>query len=82
MKIATLILLLECTLSSKISISQEIYELSSELEDFAVEIRYPDSSFQLSDEEVKQAIKISKMLRGFVLNEMNLIIDYNDIKKD
>jgi len=69
-------------LSSHISISQELYETASELEDFAVEIRYPDSSIDLSDNEIQRTFTIAKVIRSFVLFQMNLDIDYTDIKKE
>jgi HEPN domain-containing protein len=68
-------------LSSKIEISNDLYDNSSELEDFAVEIRYPDTSIELSDDEIQKALKISKIIRGFVLAQMNMTIDYEDVKK-
>ena len=69
-------------ISQKIQISDEFYDICSELEDFAVEIRYPDTSIDLSDEEIQQALKIAKQVRGFVLTQMNLTIDYTDVKKE
>jgi HEPN domain-containing protein len=69
-------------LSQKIEISNELYDNASELEDFAVEIRYPDTSVDLSDDEIQQAFKITKLIRAFVLAQMNLTIDYEDVKKE
>ena len=69
-------------LSSQIAISQELFETASELEDFAVEIRYPDTSIDLSDDEIEHAFKTSKLIRIFVLTQMNLEIDYNDVSKE
>ena len=69
-------------LSEKIEISVDLYDNASELEDFAVEIRYPDSSVDLSDDEIQQAFKIAKLIRAFVISQMNLTIDYSDVKKE
>ena len=69
-------------ISQKIDISNELYDNASELEDFAVEIRYPDTSIDLSDVEVVQAFEIAKQIRAFVLKQMNLTIDYEDVKKE
>jgi HEPN domain-containing protein len=69
-------------LSQKIEISNDLYDNASELEDFAVEIRYPDTSVDLSDVEIQQAFKIAKLIRVFVLSQMNLSIDYSDVKKE
>ncbi len=69
-------------LSQKIEISNELFDSASVLEDFAVEIRYPDTSVDLSDDEIQQAFKITKLIRAFVLSQMNLTIDYEDVKKE
>ena len=69
-------------ISQKIQISNELYDNASELEDFAVEIRYPDTSIDLSDDEIQQAFKIAKLIREFVLMQMSLTIDYDDVKKE
>ena len=69
-------------LSSKIEITNELYDNASELEDFAVEIRYPDTSIDLADEEIQQAFKIAKLIRSFVLTQMDLTVDYEDVKKE
>ena len=55
--------------------------MASELEDFAVEIRYPDTTIELTNEDLLLAFSITKEFRGFVLNKMNLNIDYTDINK-
>jgi HEPN domain-containing protein len=39
-------------ISTKIPINDEVYDSASILEDFAVEIRYPDTSIELSDEDI------------------------------
>jgi len=69
-------------ISQKVEISDELYDNASELEDFAVEIRYPDTSVDLSDDEIQQAFKIAKLIRAFVLTQMNLTVDYEDVKKE
>lgn len=69
-------------LSHKIEISDELYDYASELEDFAVEIRYPDTTIELTDDDIKQAFKIAKLIRAFVLSQMKMTIDYSDVKKE
>jgi len=69
-------------LSTKIQITNELYDNASELEDYAVEIRYPDTSIVLSNNEIKQAFWIAKLIREFVLSQMKLTIDYKDVTKD
>lgn len=63
-------------------ITNELYDNASELEDFAFEIRYPDTSVELSEDEIQHAFKIAKLIRAFVLLQMNLNIDYEDVKKE
>jgi HEPN domain-containing protein len=71
------------SLVSKIdAISNELFDIASELEDFAIEIRYPDTTIDLSDDDLQQAFKIAKIFREFVLSKMNLAIDYEDVKKE
>ena len=69
-------------ISQKIVLSDKLYDNASELEDFAIEIRYPDTSIDLTDDEIQQAFKIVKLIRKFVLTQMDLTIDYDDIKKE
>lgn len=47
----------------------------TELEDYAVEIRYPDSEIDLTDEEIKNALSISKEVRSYIIAKMNIQID-------
>lgn len=69
-------------LSQKIEIPDELFDNASELEDFAVDIRYPDTSVELSDNEIQQAFKIAKLIRAFVINQSGLTIDYEDVIKE
>ena len=69
-------------LSQKIEIPDELFDNASELEDFAVDIRYPDTSVELSDDEIQQAFKIAKLIRAFVINQSGLTIDYEDVIRE
>jgi HEPN domain-containing protein len=69
-------------ISAKIEVIDEIYDNASILEDFAIEIRYPDTHIDLSDEDIQQAFQISKLIRKYVLNLMSITIDYEDVKKE
>ena len=73
---------LQGLLSQKIEIPDELFDNASELEDFAVDIRYPDTSVELSDDEIQQAFKIAKLIRAFVINHSGLTIDYEDVIKE
>ena len=69
-------------LSQKVEISDELFDNASELEDFAVDIRYPDTSVELSDDEIQKAFEIAKLIRAFVINQSGLTIDYEDVIKE
>ena len=69
-------------LSQKIEIPDELFDNASELEDFAVDIRYPDTSVELSDDEIQQAFMIAKLIRAFVISQSGLTIDYEDVIKE
>lgn len=58
---------------------ERYYDPVSELQSYAVEVRYPNETIYLTDAEVKNALKIAKEIRDFVTNKMNVKIDYNDI---
>ena len=55
------------------------YDTVSELQGYAVEIRYPNETIYLSNEKVEKAMMIAKNVRDFVTGKMNMKIDYNDI---
>ena len=58
---------------------EDYYEDISELQGYAVEIRYPNETIFLSNEKVEKAIQIAKNVRGLVTSKMNVTIDYNEI---
>jgi HEPN domain-containing protein len=55
------------------------YDTLSELQGYAVEIRYPNETIYLSNEKVENAMIIAKNLREFVVKKINVSVDYNDI---
>ena len=55
------------------------YDLLSELQGYAVEVRYPNDTIYLSSEKVKNAIQIAKEIRDLVTRKTSLNIDYNEI---
>lgn len=66
-------------LSQNILISDDLFEMAAELEDYSVEIRYPETIIELTNEDLKNALTISKRFREFVLTGINLTIDYEEI---
>jgi len=55
------------------------YDTVSELQGYAVEIRYPNETIYLSGEKVENALRIAKNLRDFITRKMNISVDYNEI---
>ena len=58
---------------------EEYYDKVSELQGYAVEIRYPNETIYLSNEKVEKAMSIAKTVRELVVLKMNFTIDYHDI---
>ena len=58
---------------------EKFYDIVSELQGYAVEIRYPEEVIFLSKEKVENAIAIAKNVREIVVLKLNLTIDYNEI---
>ena len=55
------------------------YDTVSELQGYAVEIRYPNETIFISNEKVEKAMRFAKEVREFVTGKMNITVDYNDI---
>lgn len=55
------------------------YEKLSELQGYAVEIRYPNEIIFLSKEIVEKAIMLAKELRRELTGKMKIVVDYNKI---
>lgn len=55
------------------------YEIVSELQGYAIEVRYPNETIFLSNEKVEKALMIASNMRELVTLQMNVTIDYNDI---
>jgi HEPN domain-containing protein len=59
------------------TVEQVWFEKALELQDFAVEIRYPDMVIELSNTEIETAIEISKDFRKFILVKLKIDIDFD-----
>ncbi|MBN2634926.1 MAG: HEPN domain-containing protein [Prolixibacteraceae bacterium] len=66
-------------ISQKDSDFENYYDTVSELQGYAVEIRYPNETVFLSNEKVENAMRLAKEIREFVTRKMNITVDYNDI---
>ena len=66
-----LVYLLEL-INEKETVSEIWFDKASALEDFGVEIRYPDTKIQLSDSDIVEALLIAKEFREFIITKLNL----------
>ena len=74
-----LVLLLE-QISQSDTIEEQWFDKAIEMQDYAVEIRYPDDILELSDDDIKKAILTAKEFRKLILTKHQIEIDFNDIK--
>ena len=58
---------------------EHYYDVFSELQGYAVEIRYPNETVFLINEKVEKVIVTTKNVRDFVTKKLNISIDYNEI---
>lgn len=58
---------------------ENFYDRVSELQGYAVEIRYPNETIFLSNEKIEKVMIIAKNIRDLVTRKMNLFVDYNEI---
>ena len=58
---------------------ESFYDSLSELQSYAVEIRYPNDTIYVSKEKVEKAIGKAKKIRDIVTLKANISIDYNEI---
>lgn len=56
------------------------FEKALELQDYAIEVRYPDHKIDLTDTNVESAIQIAREFRDWILERLNIQIDFDDIK--
>jgi len=52
------------------SLSDELFDLIAELQDYAVEVRYPDTIIELSDDDILSAIKIAMTFRNLFISKI------------
>ena len=58
---------------------ESYYDTFSEIQGYAVEVRYPNETIYLSKEKVEKAIIIAKKIRDLVISKIKITIDYNQI---
>lgn len=57
----------------------KLYDVVSELESYAVEVRYPNEIIYLTSEKIEKAIEVAKMIRKKVTYDIGVTIEYNEI---
>ena len=56
-----------------------LFDFVSELESYAVEVRYPNEIIYLTSEKIEKAITVAKTIRKKVTEDIGISIDYNEI---
>jgi HEPN domain-containing protein len=59
--------------------SESFYDPVSEMQGYAVELRYPNETIYLSNEKVEKALLLAKEIRDFVIYKMGISVDSNSI---
>ena len=59
-------------------VDNTLFEKALEIQDYAVEIRYPDSIIELTDEDINSAIEIARDFRVWILKKLDLEIEFDD----
>lgn len=73
-----LVYLLELIATKDSDFEQYLFTVS-ELQSYAVEVRYPNETIYLSKTQVEKAIDIAKNIRDIITIKMNIEVDYNQI---
>ncbi len=58
------------------------FNIVSELQSYAVEVRYPNETIFLTKDQVENAMKIAKEIRTLITGKMGISVDYNKIIDD
>ncbi|MBE0639992.1 MAG: HEPN domain-containing protein [Bacteroidales bacterium] len=53
------------------SVSDDLFDLIAELQDYAVEVRYPDTIIELTDDDISKAIEITRVFRNLFLSKIS-----------
>lgn len=58
-------------------IDHQRFEKIFELQDYAIEMRYPDEFIDLSDDDIDSAIRIAREFRSFILSKAGLTLPFD-----
>jgi len=53
-------------------VSDNLFDNAAELQDYAIEVRYPDTIIELSDKDILRAIEIARFFRQILLAKMKI----------
>jgi HEPN domain-containing protein len=53
-------------------VSDNLFDNAAELQDYAIEVRYPDTIIELSDKDIIRAIEIARFFRKIFLAKMKI----------
>jgi len=60
------------------AMSDELFDMAAVLQDYSIEVRYPDNIIELSNEDIEKAITITRDFRQLFLSKMNLSFDRDE----
>ena len=66
-------------ITEKETITQDYYNKASGLQNYSVQLRYPNIVIELSEIEIQNSLKIAKEFRDLIIYKLNIQVDYNDI---
>jgi HEPN domain-containing protein len=69
-----LIILLDL-ISTFETVSDYLFDQAAELQDYSVEVRYPDNIIELSDKDIERALATTRNFRQMFLFKMNLNVE-------
>jgi HEPN domain-containing protein len=58
---------------------ESYFDIVSELQSYAVEVRYPNETISISKDKVENAMEMAKEIRTLITGKMGINIDYNKI---
>jgi len=68
-------------ISQKDKFNEEYYDKAVSVQNFSIEIRYPNEIIELTDFEIQEAISTAKEFRDLIINKIGISIEYNKIIK-
>ena len=66
------LVLLLSLISKNETVSDELFEMAAELQDYAIEVRYPDTIIELTDNDILRTIEITRNFRRIIIPKMSI----------